>query len=286
MFAIRRRTLYLLITVSLGHVLLISVQVQSKSGLPLIEAVPFSVFAAVQRVTGSVSGGLGNLWRHYLALGGVARENEALRRQMADLEGALLAERAVASQARDLEDALNLQKSLAVGTLAARVIAGDPASDALTLTVTIDRGSADGVAADMAVMAAQGVVGRVINRPAPHASQVQLLVSRTAAAGAVIERADAGGGIVVGTAGDPPLQMRYLSDVREVHPGDRVVTSGQDGVFPRGFLIGWVARAEGGGGRDRVVTVRPAVDFTRLNIVLVVLARPSAAAAPGGRGGA
>ena len=169
MFATRRRTLSLLLIVSLGHVLLISVQVQSKSGAPMLEAVPFAVFAQMQRATGAFGGGISGAWDHYIALGGVARENEALNRRVTELETALQAEHAIADNTRSLEEALGLQKTLPVATMAARVIAFDPSAD--FLTVTIDRGTADGVAVDMAILSAKGVVGKVLGHPLAHAAQ-------------------------------------------------------------------------------------------------------------------
>jgi rod shape-determining protein MreC len=154
--------------------------------------------------------------------------------------------------------------------LAARVIAGSPAPG--SLTVTIDRGSDDGVQTDMAVIAGQGVVGRVINQPAPHAAQVQLLVGRNAAAAVTLERTGAGG-LVVGGASDLLLTVDYVSNQADVQVGERVLTSGQDGIFPAGFVVGYVERSEKGT-NYRLVKVRPSVDFTHIELVLVVLAKP------------
>jgi rod shape-determining protein MreC len=272
MFATRRRTLSLLLIVSLGHVLLISVQVQSKSGAPMLEAVPFAVFAQMQRVTGAFGGGISGAWDHYIALGGVARENEALNRRVTELETALQAEHAIADNTRSLEEALGLQKTLPVATMAARVIAFDPSAD--FLTVTIDRGTADGVAVDMAILSAKGVVGKVLGHPLAHAAQVQLLIGRNAGAGATLERVDAEG-VVKGGAGSPPLEMSYVSNAKDVKHGDRVLTSGHDGIFPPGFPIGVVEKAERGSGMFRSIRIRPAVDFSDLGVVLVVLDRPA-----------
>ena len=87
------------------------------------------------------------------------------------------------------------------------MIAGDAAPGALT--VTIDRGSAGGIETNMAVIGHAGVVGRVINRPTPHAAQVQLLISHNA--GAERHRGQSGAvGPVRGGAGDPPLEMDYV----------------------------------------------------------------------------
>jgi rod shape-determining protein MreC len=283
MLSIRRRTVYLLLTISLGHVLLISAQVQSKSGLPLIEAVAFGVFARVQRATAAVADAGSGLWTHYLALHGVAAENDALRRQVLELQGQLQQAQAIASRTQALEEALRLQQSVAAPLLAARVIAGNPSPGALT--VMIDRGTADGVKTDMAVISARGVVGRIINEPTPHEAQVQLLIGRNAAAAAIVERSGAGG-VVEGGATDPPLRLNYVDKNADVKAGDRIMTSGQDGIFPQGFVIGTIDRADRGPLGFRQIAVEPAVDFSHIDVVLVVLARPLATEhARSGRGG-
>lgn len=273
----RRRTLTLFVVLCLGHVLLISSQVPVEGGPSALRSVAFGTMAQVQSGTAAVAGGGQSLWSRYIALQGAARENERLRGRVLDLEGQLEAERARAARATALEDALNLQRSLVAPTLAARVIAGNPSPGALT--VTIDRGADDGVAADMAVTNGRGIVGRVIGQPAAHASIVQLLIGRNAAAGAVLERSGAGG-IAAGGFADGLLRLELIPQLVSVDAGERVVTSGQDGIYPQGFLIGLVDRIEGSGARREIV-VRPAVDFSHIDVVLVVLARSAAPA--GGR---
>src|SRR5438445_442302 len=82
---------------------------------------------------------------------------------------------------------------------------------------------------------AAGVVGRIVV-PSAHAAKVQLLVDRNAVAGALVERSRAQG-VIVGR-GDSRLQMEYVSDVADVMIGDMIVTSGIDGIYPKGFIIG------------------------------------------------
>ena len=124
----------------------------------------------------------------------------------------------------------------------------------------------------MAVIGHQGVIGRVFNRPTAHAAQVQLLKGRLAAAGAVTEKSLAAG-VIQGGAGDPPLEMNFVDVLKEVEVGERVLTSGLDGIFPRGFVIGTVVRAVKGSGFYSDLRVRPAVDFSRLDVVLVVMVK-------------
>jgi len=276
---IRRRTTFFFLAVSLGHVLLISVQVQAKSGLPLIEDLAFGAFARVQGGVAGIGDGVGSIWRNYFALRGVNAENAALRAQVTQLQGQLQAEAAISRQAHALEETLNLQKSLTQRTLAARVIAGDPSPGALT--ITIDRGSADGLRANMAVIGPGGVVGRIFREPTPHASLVQLLIGHSAAAGAVIERIQAGGiAVGLGAGEDPPINLNFINKSYEPAAGDMVVTSGQDGIFPAGFPIGKVERVERGGGPVfKTIAIRPAVNFSHLSLVLVLLDPPPAGVA-------
>ena len=274
MLDIRRRTGVLFLAVSLGQIVLISAQVQSRSGVPVLESVTFGVFSRVQGGLASAIHGTTNVWGNYVALRGVRAENEWLRRHVADLEVRLQEQRALAVRSVQLQELLHLQASASLPLLAAEVIAGNPNPG--MRTVTINRGAADGVVADMAVVAPKGVVGRIIGQPAAHASIVQLLVDRNAAAGATVERTRAGG-MVVGLDRDPPLSMDLVSHLADVTAGDLVVASGVDGIYPKGFVIGQVEATERGSGLYRTVTVRPAVDFTSLAEVLVVLVPPRGA---------
>jgi rod shape-determining protein MreC len=136
--------------------------------------------------------------------------------------------------------------------------------------VTIDRGSVDGVQPDMAVIAPGGIVGRILGPVARHAARVQLIIDRNAAAGAVTERGRAGG-MIVGSEANPPLRMELVANLADVKAGDDVVASGVDGIFPRGYRIGRVEQTDRGPGLYRTITVRPGVDFSSLEEVLVVL---------------
>jgi rod shape-determining protein MreC len=277
---IRRRTGVLLCVGTMGHIFLISVQVQSKSGVPVLQAVTFGLFARVQGGTAAVIYGVRNFWGSYIGLRGVRAENKALRKQVADLEVRLQQQRALASRSTRLQELMGLQTSTTLPTIAADVIAGNPNPG--MRTITIGRGSADGVQKDMAVIAPTGVVGRIIGEPAAHAAQVQLLIDRYAAAGALTERTRAGG-MVVGVDGDPPFTMELVSNLADVQAGDTVVASGVDGIYPKGFTIGRVESADRGSALYRTITVRPSVDFSSLEEVLVVLV-PARLANPDGGG--
>lgn len=275
MLDIRKRTGYIFLGLMIGQVLLVSWQVQTRSGTRVLQALTFELFSRIQHGTATVVNGTRGLWGNYVALRGLRVENENLQRRVAALEVDLQQEHAMAARSSELAALLDLKSKAAFPTLAAEVIAGNP--DPVMRTVTIDRGSTDGVLADMAVVAPDGIVGRVIGPVGRRAARVQLIIDRDAALGAVTERARAGG-MVTGNEEDPPLRMEMVSTLNDVKAGDTVVASGVDGIYPRGYRIGRVESANSrGGGLYQVITVRPAVDFSGLAEVLVVLVPPRAA---------
>ncbi len=270
---IRQRPGMLLGAAVLLHVVLISAQVNTASGLPVLQVVTFGSFAEVQRGTMAVVDGVRNLWSGYVALRGVRGENDALKQELRTLQVRLQREHAEAQRTDNLRQLLELRERANLDTTAAEVIAASASPE--FRTVTIDKGTGEGVRADMAVISPAGVVGRVI-LPSGRASKVQLLIDRNAAAGALIERTRVQG--VVEGFGDGSLRMEYVPGTADVKPGDLVVTSGIDGIYPKGFVIGTIEQVDRGTGGYHVITVRPAVDFTRLEEVLVVR---TPAASPG-----
>ena len=263
---LRQRSGYLFLAVTLGQILLVSAQVNSKSGVPVIESVTFGIFSEVQRGLSGGFLGIRSVWTGYIGLRHVKAENDALKRDLAAAQVAVQEQRALADRTRGLENLLGLRQQLKLNTIAAEIIGAAAAPDFRTLT--IDKGTRDGVRADMSVIAPAGVVGRLVV-PSLRSAKVQLLIDRNAAAGAIIERTRAQGVVVGG--GDDRLRMEYVSEVFDIVVGDVVVTSGIDGNYPKGFVIGQVESIERAGGAYKRITIKPAVDFRSLEEVLVVL---------------
>jgi rod shape-determining protein MreC len=270
----RQRTAVLFIAVVLGHIILISAQVNSSAGVPLLEVVTFGAFAEVQRGAAGLTGSVRDAWSGYGNLRHVRAENEELRRKLGELQVQFQQERARAERARQLENLLGFKQQLRVDTIAAGVIGASASLD--FRGITIDRGTSQAVTANMAVIGPAGLVGRVVT-PTAHASKVQLLIDRNAAAGALVERSRAQG-IVVGSGVDM-LRMDFVPVTADIKAGDTVVTSGVDGIYPKGFVIGTVEQVENGNGIYKAIRVRPSVEFNRLEDVLVVKTP-----APGGDG--
>jgi rod shape-determining protein MreC len=271
MLDIHRRTGYLFLAVVLLQIFVISMQVTTSAGTKIGQAAALSVFSQVQIGASRMFGGVRHVWDGYFALRGAHEENLRLKEEVGALELRLQQMQALARRGAQLEQVLGVREQTSLRTLAANVIALD--ATGIFWTVTIDRGSSDGVHADMAVIAPQGVVGRVVDSPAFEAAKVQLLIDRNAGAGAVIERTGAGG-VVVGNDSNPPLQMDFVANLADVKVGDRVVTSGLDGIYPPGFVIGQVEKVKDGQGLYKHIEIRPVVDFRSLGTVLVVLEAP------------
>jgi len=267
---IRQRPGVVLGAAVLLHVALISAQVNTASGLPVLQVVTFGSFSEVQRGTMAIIDGVRGMWSGYVALRQVQQENDALKQELQTLQVKLQEERAEAQRTDNLRQLLELRERANLDTVAAEVIAGAASVD--FKTVTIDKGSSDSLDTDMAVISPAGVVGRII-LPSRRASKVQLLIDRNAAAGALIERTRVQG-VVVGI-GDGMLRMQYVPGTADVKTGDLVVTSGIDGIYPKGFVIGTIDHADRGAGAYHEIVIRPAVDFSRLEEVLIVRTPPA-----------
>ena len=263
-----RSRIGLFVCLVIAHIGLISTQVKTR-GVPVFESVTFGAFAEVQRGATSAVTGVKDTWQNYFALQQIRRENSQLTQEVGQLRIRLQEEREAAQRSRALEALLELRNQTQLMTTGARVIGG-PANPEFR-TMTIDKGQSDGLKADMAVIAPQGVVGRIL-MPSSRAAKVQLLIDKNAAAGALIERTRAQG-VVLGLGTDR-LQLEYLPSSAEVKVGDRVVTAGIDGIYPKGFVIGQVESVERSGSEYKDIVVKPGVEFASLEAVLIVLTPP------------
>ena len=263
----RSRAAYLVLGVYVAHLALISSQVDSSPGASVLHTVTFGVLAEMQRAVSSTVAAGRDLWSGYVSLRQVREENVELQETIARLEMSLQAQDALVQQALSLERLLELHRHVELITLSSRVIGVD--ATPWFRTVTVDRGLRHGVREDMAVIAPGGVVGRVVGAPGRRAAKVQLIVDRNAAAGALIERTRVPG-VVVGSGDGTSLRLDYLSNLEDVRVGDVVVTSGADGIYPYGLAIGSVAATDRGPGLYKSISIEPAIEFQRMEHVLIV----------------
>ncbi len=264
----RHRAAWVVLVVLMGHVALISAQLTTRSGTTILDTVIFSTLSEPQRLVARTTALIRNTWDGYIGLRGAQQEKRELEEEVAALRLQLQQQHALVQQARGLERLLELRQAVDADTLSARVIGAD--ATPWFRTLTIDRGSLDQVHENLAVIAPAGIVGRIVGQPGLRAARVHLLIDRNAAAGALIERTRAAG-IIVGQDDPAAFSMEYVSNQEDVAVGDRVIASGADGIFPHGFAIGTVSKVERGPDLYKTIRVTTAVDFTRVEQVLIVM---------------
>ena len=268
MLELKRRTPLLLVVVLLSHILLISGQTGQGAKVSPLEVATFVIFSRIQRMTSTVMNSIDDIWSGYIGLQGTNKENELLRNQVNELHFKLQERSALVNRTLRLEQLLELRSKLDLPTTAASILAVD--ATPWFRAVTVDKGFDDGLRQDMAVLGPQGIVGRVVGQIGPTAAKVQLIIDREAAAGAVLEQTGVAG-VITGIGSTTMLSMNYVSNFDEVNVGERVITSGIEGIYPRGFTIGRVKSVENGPGLHQVIEITPAVDFSQLSEVIVVL---------------
>jgi len=207
--------------------------------------------------------------------GRILEENKRLKNQLAAKENLRYQLLELQKENHRLREMLEFKKRTAYRLLPAEVIARDPSH--WFETITINKGYADGVEKDMAVVTSQGLVGNVLF-VSRNSSQVLMLTDSRRAVSALVQRSREPGfvGIVEGYPERKGcLRMINLPPEANIQPGDTVISSGLGGVFPKGLIIGHVLEV----GKDQYgllqqATLLPAVNFNRLEEVFIVLEFP------------
>jgi len=270
-----RRSRLLLAGLAVAHLMVISGQVEASSGRSLLEQGLFAVLSPFQRGAGALVSSLQGAWRAYVDLRGSHRENLRLHEQVATLERRLLEKEDQAREAGRLRDLLRLREAVSLPAVAAEVVSrqGLP----WFRSIVVNRGRGAGVALNAAVLSPAGVVGRVVAL-SHGAARVQILLDRDCSLGALVERTRVTGVVQgqVGLAdsGTTDLRMKYVAALADVQEGDRILTSGLDGIYPKGLVVGHVRSVGPPAGLFREVIVTPSVAFDRLEAVLIVQPTP------------
>ncbi|MDA8137454.1 MAG: rod shape-determining protein MreC [Desulfobacteraceae bacterium] len=225
-----------------------------------------AVVAPFQNMISSASRSLRDIWEHYFYLINVANENEALRYKAQHIP-ALEHSYEELRQANDrLRKLLSLSENLAKPSIAAQVVGKDPSP--WFQTVLVDKGREDGVEIGHPVIHPLGIVGIVVEVTG-HYAKVMLITDPNSAVDALVQKSRARGIIKGGTSGY--CVLNYVMRKYDINVGDTIISSGMDGVFPKGMPIGQVAGVEKReAGIFQEVTVAPYVDFERLEEVLIV----------------
>jgi rod shape-determining protein MreC len=231
------------------------------------------ILKPAQTIEANIADDTTGFFHDYFDLVNVRQENLRLKEQVAALEGQRTRLAELEVENRHLSDLLELRDALAVRAVAARVIGADATE--LSRTLILSQGSNDGLRRDLPVISTQGVVGKLI-AVAPNASRVLLIDDHNSGLDAFDQRSRARG-IIAGLL-NGELTMKYVDRTEDVKPGDSVVTSGMDGIFPRGLLVGQITRvSQEGPGLFLNVDIRPAADFRKLEQVLILTQKPQIA---------
>jgi rod shape-determining protein MreC len=170
-----------------------------------------------------------------------------------------------AQQARRLQALLGFKETYIAKTVAAQVI-GSSGSE-FSRSVYIDKGTSAGVEKDMAVITADGLVGRVL-RAYGSSAQVLLINDQSSGVGVILDKFRLQG-VIKGTASGEVILEKVMTD-EQVAPGDRIVTSGGDQIFPKGVTVGTVMKVSPGADLFLNIRVKPSANLSRLEEVLVI----------------
>src|SRR5438874_3286587 len=208
--------------------------------------------------------GAADLWHNYFYLRGVRQENRELRDEIEQLQLEQVRLKQDADQAHRLLKLLGFKEQFIAKTLPAQVI-GSSGSEQSRM-VYIDKGTHDGVQLGMAVSSATCLIGKVIN-VVRSTSWVLLINDQQSGVGAILEQSRLQG-VLKGRASGELVIDKIMTD-EEVKPGDRILTSGGDRIFPKGLPLGTVAKITKGL-EFLQITIKPAATLTRLEEVLVI----------------
>jgi|HubBroStandDraft_1064217.scaffolds.fasta_scaffold00102_48 rod shape-determining protein MreC len=264
----RYRNLTILVGVLFLQVLGLAVQVKRSADAQntrLIRIWAVGAITPFERGLVWAQNGTSNLLHSYLFLRGVRAENRQLKEQIEKLRLDQVRLSEDAEQAHRLQSLLGFKEQIIGKPLPAQVI-GSSGSD-LSQSIYIDKGSNDGVAPDMAVITAGGIVGKVL-RVYPSTSLVLMINDQSSGVGALLEKTRLQG-VLRGTPTGELMLERVMSD-ETVAPGDTVLSSGGDQIFPKGLPVGTVSKVSPGKEMFLSIKVKPAADLSRLEEVLVV----------------
>jgi len=229
--------------------------------------IAISLIAPFQKASSSSIRFLRDIWQHYFFLVHAAKENEYLEKELGKaFERNIQLKELKLSNSR-LRSLLNFQEKITDRVLSAEVIGKDPSP--YFKTILVDKGKNDGVEKGMAVVIPKGIAGQITD-VSSHYSKVLLIIDHNSAVDALVQ-SDRARGIIQGDAAGQCF-LKYVLRKHDIAIGDTVVSSGMDGIFPKGLGVGVVSSViKPKSGIFQEVTVTPYVDFEKLEEVLIVL---------------
>jgi rod shape-determining protein MreC len=274
-FLTRFKNALFLIAVLLTQAIALAVQVRSPvdpsepdgPSVRLIRMWATATVTPFERAAHAVGSGVGRGWSDYIDLRHVRRQNGDLQQQLTrmKIEQTAIAEDAL--EGRRLQALLGFREKYVAATVAAQVIGASGSEQSRILT--IDKGSNDGLKPDMAVITAEGIVGK-LRDVFPTTAQVLAINDPTSGAGVILASTRIRA-ILRGTAAGR-VQIGNLTADSRIKPGELVLTSGGDQVYPRGLPVGTVESIAPDPDHQpyTAIVVHPAVDLNRVEEVLII----------------
>jgi rod shape-determining protein MreC len=266
----KERAVIIMIPLLVLQLALLSLQIQNPSGVVLLKTWTLTAQAPVVSVSAGITDWVRRSWSNYIWMVGARAQNERLQetvRQLALLNSSYEQIRQENARLRRL---LTINEDFSYHTIGARVVARTPSF--LSNVIYINRGSADGVPYDAPVLSGDGIIGRTI-LVSRNQSQVQLITNPDASIGVMLERTRTPG--VLKGSGDNLLDLNYIGNAEQVNVGDILLSSGLDGIFPKGLVIGKVVESRKGTGVFRTIKVQPGVDLIRIEEISVLIKNAS-----------
>ena len=271
----RYRNLIVLVAVLFAQVLGLAVQVKRSATASeptrLIRVWAIDSVTPLEQSLHWMQSSTFGLWHNYLYLRGVRAENRELKQEIEQMKLDEARMSQDAGQAHRLQSLLGFKEQFISQTMAAQVIGWSGSEQ--SRSIFIDKGAREGIKPDMAVITKDGVVGKVLqaygtNRLERSVSEVLLIDDQTSGVGAILEKSRLQG-ILRGMPSGEVVLEKVMSD-ETVPVGEQVLTSGGDGIFPKGLPVGTVTRVSAGSDLFLNIRVRPAANVDRLEEVLVV----------------
>ena len=260
----RYRSLIILGLVLGAEILVLVYQVHKDRDIPMVRQWPILLVTPVGKGLRTISSGTWSFWRNYLDLRGARRENEELLRELSDIKAENQRLQTDAEQARRLQVLLEFKQQVPSETVAARVVSSG--SGEMARLVLLDKGQEAGLRPDMAVMVRDGIVGKVL-RVFPYAAQVLLVTDANSGVACLLESSRVHG--VLKGQNRPLGSLGYVPNDEKVQIGEKIFTSGEDRIYPKGLPVGVVVEAHPGPSFQEIL-VQPFARLNRLEEVLVV----------------
>lgn len=262
----RKYTFFAFLTVSVC-ILAIYIHRHREGKTGRIDDLLISTSGSIQNYLFYFTHGSRTLVDNYFLLVNTRKRNQELEEEVGRLRDRIAQLQDVEIENGRLRQGLEFQQQTQQKLVSAHIIAHDASSEYFGLR--IDKGTEDGVRQGMGVVSHHGVVGRV-HRVTKHFADVLTLIDPTSNIDGIIQRSRARG-VVTGQNKQLTCRMKYIDRLDDVQLGDKVVSTGFGGIYPKGLLVGEVtAVIPSSSGILQTVTVKAAVDIYRLEEVFVV----------------